>query len=518
MFRLFATLLLIGVLLSGAGEICGLRLPLLDIPFSLSRNAHILHIDRFLWFGWFCVTIGIFAAIRLLSLPKGYQFFSPIARKRFQRFRSIRRGWYSFLLILIFCTAALMDQCLVGKRALFVEMNDRWYFPAFTQSVIPGSIFGLTGNAAQAEADYRLLHTHQGETDSPSRVIMPPIPYDPVGDVAPFPTEQLVQKDGILYRDGTPFNGQASRLYSQNGSDQHLRLRFRKGVPDGIAQGWDRHHNEVYSARYSNGKLLSERYTGSGSAQDFLSLTPENYNLIHYHPSPPLAGNHLLGTNSQGADILANLFGGLQINLKAVLIFLPIVYGIGLTIGMTMGYFGGRFDLFVQRCIEILAQIPFLFVIMILSDLVPTEFKGIFFTSGLLALFGWTGISYILRTSTMKEKARDYTAAARIMGASTPRVLLTHILPNQLAIIVTLIPFSIASIILSLTSLDYLGFGLPDTCPGWGRLINDGLANLSSPWIVASGFIALVSTLLLVTFTGEAVREAFDPQKFTFYK
>ncbi len=406
----------------------------------------------------------------------------------------------------------------MGQRALLVEMDGRLYFPAFTRAVIPGGVFGLKGNAAQAEADYRLLYASQGEAGRPSLVIMPPVPYDPIGDAVPFPTEQLVQKDGILYCGNHPFNGQASRLYSENGADQHVRLRFRKGLPDGIVQGWDRLRNEVYSAQYSGGKLVTERFVGNGSVKDFLSQTPETYYLIHYHPSPPLAGGHLLGTNSQGVDILANLFGGLQINLQAVLIFLPIVYGIGLSIGMTMGYFGGRFDLFVQRCIEILAQIPFLFVVMILSDLVPAEFKGISFTAGLLALFGWTGISYILRTSTMKEKAGDYTAAARIMGASTPRILLSHILPNQLAVIITLVPFSVASIILSLTSLDYLGFGLPDTCPGWGRLINDGLSNLSSPWIVSSGFIALVTTLLLVTFTGEAVREAFDPKKFTFYK
>lgn len=518
MLRLFAAILFLGFLLSGVGELCGLRLPAVHIPFTLARAVGIFQIGHFLWFGWLCIAIGIFFSGRLLMLPKERSHFPPVMWRRFQRFRSIRRGWFSFLLLLFFCATALLDQCLVGKRALFVEMNGQFYFPAFTRSIIPGSVFGMNGSSAQAEADYRLLHAHQGEKGFPSRVIMPPIPYDPVGDATPFPTEQLVQKNGILYFNNVPFNGQASRLYSENGADQHIRLRFRKGLTDGIAQGWDRQRNEVYSARYSKGKLLTESYTGDGSIKDFLAQTPETHYLVHYHPSPPLAGGHLLGTNSQGADILANLFGGLQVNLQAVLIFLPIVYGIGLTIGMAMGYFGGRFDLLVQRCIEILAQIPFLFIVMILSDLVPAEFKGIFFTAGLLALFGWTGISYILRTSTMKEKAGDYTAAARIMGASTPRILLTHILPNQLAVIITLVPFSIASIILSLTSLDYLGFGLPDTCPGWGRLINDGLANLSSPWIVTSGFVALVTTLLLVTFTGEAVREAFDPKKFTFYK
>jgi microcin C transport system permease protein len=183
-----------------------------------------------------------------------------------------------------------------------------------------------------------------------------------------------------------------------------------------------------------------------------------------------------------------------------------------------MGFYGGTADIVIQRIIEIFSNIPFLFVILILSGLVPNEYKGLGMILTILVIFGWMGLTYLMRTAALKEKSRDYVAAARVMGASTPRIIFKHILPNSVAIIVTVIPFSVSSIILSLTSLDYLGFGLPPRYATWGSLLQDGLANLSSPWIVGSAFFMLVLVLILVTFIGEAVREAFDPKKFTTYR
>ena len=239
---------------------------------------------------------------------------------------------------------------------------------------------------------------------------------------------------------------------------------------------------------------------------------------MYYHPAPPFTGGHLLGTNSQGADILAYLYGGLQVNIKASLLYLPVIYFIGLTIGMLMGYFGGKFDLVTQRIIEIISQLPFLFVVMIVSDFVPLQMRGLFLILSLLAMFGWMHMTYLVRTATMKEKTRDYVAAAKVMGAGTTHILLRHILPNLRGIVVTLVPFSVASVILALASLDYLGFGLPDSYASWGRLLNDGLSKLSSPWIVSSAFFALVGTLLIVTFIGESIREASDPRRHSYYE
>src|SRR5690606_39379595 len=132
--------------------------------------------------------------------------------------------------------------------------------------------------------------------------------------------------------------------------------------------------------------------------------------------------------------------------------------------------------------------------------------------------FSWIGVSIYLRSATYREKARDYVAAARVQGASTARVIFRHILPNAISTIVTLLPFSVAALATSLTALDFLGFGLPDRYPSWGRLLDDGTSNLSSPWIVSSVFGIMVGVLLLITFVGEAIREAFDPKKFTTYQ
>lgn len=464
---------------------------------------------------------GLLAFGLYLLLRRGESLRLPPAFvKRWKRFRSIRRGYYSLLALGVLLMAAAADQCLVGKRALLVVTDDgHWCFPAFSRSVLPGSHFGLTGNEALAETDYRLLKGNEGKDGGPRLVVMPLIPYDPVMDAVPFPTEPLPVKGGKVYAPGGKalYDGQACRLYPDG--EAHLRLRYRKGVPDGHVQGWDAGRREVYSALYRGGELQYERYRGEGEAAAFLAQTPpDKISRIYYHPAPPLAGGHLLGTNSQGADIAAYLFGGLQVNIKAALFYLPAIYSIGLTLGMLMGYFAGKFDLVTQRIIEVFSQLPFLFVVMVLSDFVPLELRGMFLIMGLLSLFGWMQMTYLIRTATMKEKTRDYVAAARVMGAGPFHILSSHILPNLTGIIITLVPFSVAAVVLSLASLDYMGFGLPETYASWGRLLNDGLSKLSSPWVVSAAFFSLVATLMLVTFIGEAVREAVDPRRHTYYE
>lgn len=529
--NLIACFLIVIALLGGAGELCNWLLPTLSWPFTVSRElpflsapeelAPMLSVEgRFHWFGWLCMAALLLIGFYLLFRRRDSLKFSPELVKRIRRFRSLHRGYWSLMLLLGILALASLDQCLVGKRALAVQMGEKWYFPAFSRAVIPGSTFGLEGSEGVAEANYRQLRARAGQPGMPRRVIMPPIPYDPTMDAVPFPTELLPWKEGILYApDGkTPYDGQACRLYPDGSI--HLRIRYRRGLADGNVQGWDTARREVYSAVYRRGELVREHYRGDeASPKDFLALTDSSrVSLIYYHPAPPLTGGHLLGTNSQGADIAAYLFGGLQVNVKAALFYLPAIYCIGLTLGMLMGYFGGRFDMVTQRFIEIISQLPFLFVVMILSDLVPLEFRGMFLILCLLAMFGWMQMTYLIRTATMREKMRDYVAAARVMGAGPVHILLSHILPHLVGIIVTLVPFSVAAVVLSLASLDYLGFGLPETYPSWGRLLNDGLSKLSSPWVVSSAFCSLVLTLTLVTFIGEAVREAADPRRHTYYE
>jgi microcin C transport system permease protein len=306
----------------------------------------------------------------------------------------------------------------------------------------------------------------------------------------------------------------------------HLRFRFRNGRKDGPADGWDRDGIRVYGDAYVAGELVknSESWNGAGDLATFLGQNTGELRQVHFPPSPPTLGSeqtHVLGTSSKGYDVLAYLFGGLQVNFKAAIVYIPLVYALGISIGLLMGFFGGAFDLIVQRLIEILSNIPFLFVVMIASTAIPERLKetaGLWIIIGILLLFGWMGMTYLMRTAALKEKARDYIAASRVIGASTPRILFRHLLPNSVAIIVTLVPFSVSSLILALTSLDYLGFGLPAKYATWGQLLRDGLDNLSSPWLVTSSFMVLVGLLILITFVGEAVREAFDPKKFSYYR
>ncbi len=196
-----------------------------------------------------------------------------------------------------------------------------------------------------------------------------------------------------------------------------------------------------------------------------------------------------------------------------------LTYFIGIVLGCLMGYFGGWFDLLVQRLIEVWSNIPFLFVVIIVASVVPPSIgMNLWVLLAIVVLFSWTSMTYYMRASTYREKARDYVHAAQVLGAGTGRVIFSHVLPNTLSTLVTFIPFTVSLAISSLTALDFLGFGLPPPTPSWGELLRQGTSNLNSPWIVASAFTALVVVLVLVTFIGEAVREAFDPKKFTTYQ
>jgi microcin C transport system permease protein len=231
---------------------------------------------------------------------------------------------------------------------------------------------------------------------------------------------------------------------------------------------------------------------------------------------PDFSKGHYLGTDTQNRDILARLIYGFRNAIIFAFGFMAGVYLLGIALGCAMGYFGGTFDLLVQRLIEIWSNINFLYVVIIVTSIIRPNL-------GILMLitvaFSWTSMTYYMRTSTYKEKARDYTAAAQVLGAGSARIIFTHILPNTISTVVTFIPFTVAGAITALTALDFLGFGLPPPTPSWGEMLKQGTQNLKfAPWIVTSAFTAMVIVLTLVTFVGEAVREAFDPKKFTVYE
>ena len=510
---------------AAAGEIMHLDLPTVRWLFETSRQAPWLHLDHgaaqgFPWFGWASVLVLVGGGLAMIIRAATSGPRNPLTTQRLRRFREIKRGYYSLLILLALTGLAALDQVVVGKRALAVHYQGRWIFPAFLPGDLKNKDFGLTGQSAEAPVNYRALRQTLRDNGS-GRVIMPPIPYDPTGDTLPPRSRALVQHDGIYYEAGSsnPYFGLAASYDDVDAAKIHIRYTLRDGLLTGPADGWNTLGVPVYNADYRAGQLLRENYTGSATKDAFLAQAVSELRAIKYHPAPPLpeAGNWL-GTTSQGYDVLAYLYGGLQVNFKAALIYLPIVYLVGITIGMMMGYFGGWFDLAMQRLIEVFSNMPFLFVVIIFSSMVPDQFKGLPVILTILAVFGWMGMTFLMRTAAYRDKERDYIAAARVLGAGTTRILFRHLLPNTIAIIVTLVPFSVSGLVFSLTSLDYLGFGLPPEYATWGRLLNDGLANLSAPWLVTSTFAVLVGLLVLITFIGEAVREAFDPKKFTYYR
>jgi microcin C transport system permease protein len=237
---------------------------------------------------------------------------------------------------------------------------------------------------------------------------------------------------------------------------------------------------------------------------------------------PDAEMRHYLGTDTTSRDILARLFYGTRIALLFAVGFMLAVYFIGIAIGCSMGYFGGVFDLLFQRLIEIWSNIPFLYMVIIVFSVIPAAYSistriGILLL--VMVLFSWTGMTYYMRTETYKEKARDYIAAAKVIGASNSRIIFRHVLPNVLSTLVTFMPFTIVAAISAITALDFLGFGLPPPTPSLGELLKQGTANLrTAPWIVMSAFGTLVALLTLVTFIGEAVRESFDPKTFSVYR
>lgn len=344
---------------------------------------------------------------------------NPLTVRRFKRFRQIKRGYWSFIILSALVVLSALGELLVNHRALFVNYGGQWHFPTYGAN-LPGETFGL---GYSYETNYRDLQQRfrQGEIDG--FVLLPPVPYNP------------------------------------------------------------------YEIDVAAGAKPSR--------------------------PPSRAERHYLGTDNLGRDVFARLFYGFRVALLVSTAFLAGTYLIGIAVGCLMGYFGGLFDLLMQRVIEIWSNLPFLLIVIIVCAITrPT----IPILVGIFILFSWMGMTYYLRTATYREKTREYVASAQVLGAGSSRIIFQHILPNVLSTIVTFIPFTIAAGVESLTALDFLGFGIPPPTPSWGELLRQGTQNLNAPWIVLSSFGALVFVLLLVTFVGEAIREAFDPKKFTVYR
>ncbi len=344
----------------------------------------------------------------------------PTTLKRYHRFTAIKRGYYSFIIIIALIVMTFVLELLVNSRALIVSYEGELYFPTYS-GIHSGQTFGLE---YPYETNYRELATKWKTENSENWILLPPIPYNP----------------------------------------------------------------------YENDFSLSEN-----------------------PPNPPSwRSQHFIGTDGTGRDILARLLYGFRVAFYFSFALYLCTSSIGILMGSLMGYFGGWFDIIFQRIVEIWTSIPTLYLIIIMAALVtPTPYLLL----AILVFAGWTGMTWLMRAEIYRERNRQYCEAARSMGASHLRIITRHLLPNSLVPIIAGLPFQMVGGIGALTSLDYLGYGLPVPTPSWGELLQQGQESFSfAPWILLAPSVATILVLLLFTFIGEAVRESFDPKKVTFYE
>lgn len=241
---------------------------------------------------------------------------------------------------------------------------------------------------------------------------------------------------------------------------------------------------------------------------------PYSYNTINYftdHPNPaPPSVENLLGTDDRGRDVLARLIYGFRLSVLFAFVLTAIGIVLGVVAGALQGYFGGRLDLFAQRLIEIWGSMPELYLLIIFASLFD---PSILLLIVLLSLFGWMGLADYVRAEFLRGRNMDYVKAARAMGVSNRSIMFHHLLPNSLTPVITFLPFRISGAILALTSLDFLGLGVPPTTPSLGELLAQGKENIEAWWLSITTFVVLVGTLTLLIFIGEALREALDTRR-----
>jgi len=243
-------------------------------------------------------------------------------------------------------------------------------------------------------------------------------------------------------------------------------------------------------------------------------LIPFSYDTINLDlqvpaPAPPSAVNWL-GTDDQGRDVLARLIYGFRLSVLFGLTLASISAVIGIAAGAVQGYFGGWVDLIFQRFIEIWTSVNALYILIILAAVIEPNFWVLL---GILLLFSWVSLVGVVRAEFLRARNFEYVKAARALGLTNRAIMVKHLLPNAMVATLTFLPFLLNGAITTLTSLDFLGFGLPPPSPSLGELLAQGKNNLQAPWLAFTGFLVIATMLSLLVFVGEAVRDAFDPRK-----
>ncbi len=336
---------------------------------------------------------------------------SSLARRRWKRFRSNKRGYFSlifFTILFVFCLSA---ELISNDKPFLIHFNGNFYFPIFKS--YPETVF---------EGDF------ETETD---------------------------------YRD--PY--------------------------------------------------ILEKITSNGN-KAFFPINPHTFSSINPEldqpvPSPPTKIN-LLGTDDRGRDVLARLIYGFRISVLFGFALTFVGTILGIAAGSVQGYLGGKTDLFFQRFIEIWSAMPELYLLIIFASIFKPSLLLLLI---LLSLFGWMGLSDYVRAEFLKGRNMDYVTASKALGLGNLKIMFRHLLPNGMTPVITFLPFRMSGSILALTSLDFLGLGVPPSTASLGELLAQGKSNIEAWWLSLTTFVVLVGTLILLIFIGEALRETFDPRK-----
>ena len=447
----------------------------------------------------------------------------PITKRRFARFRKIKRGYYSLLILLAAIVLSIFSPYLAESRALLVYYKGILYFPTFqyysmqTFAQTPPPAWGKgdleteylrlqrewqaeryfynrdkagAGNDAQKLAALAFEYPDRG-----NYVLMPMIPWDPYQ--SDFWYNEILNDIQILLVQGD--RAGAERLARRDRLDELADAIFNATIDATLKD----------PRKSPTGDLPGLARSGTMPSLGGLGKVP---------PSPPdFSRGHYIGTDAQGRDVASRLLYGFRISIFFALILTFSGQIIGTIIGSLQGYLGGRFDLLSQRIIEVLISIPFLYVVIILAALVVPTF---WILLAIMAVFQWITITFYMRTEMYREKTKEYCLAAKSYGASHLRIIFRHLLPNCLTPLVTFTPFAVVGAIFALTGLDYLGYGLPAPTPSWGELMDQALQleNRDKLWLTFAPFGAITVTLVLVVFIGESVREAFDPKQYARYE
>lgn len=447
----------------------------------------------------------------------------PLTRRRIERFRRIKRGYYSLIVLGIATVLSIFAPYLAESRALAVWYEGQLYLPTFeyydmeTFGQEPPPDWNMEGLEAeyfrlQREWDVeRYLYERElarlGDDPGaravlagryPNRdnyVLMPPLPWNPYQ--SDFWYNEILNDIQRQLDDGEL--AAAERLARRDGLDELADAIYEGRIDEMLGD----------PALSPTGDLLGLARSGAMPSLEGLGMVPPT--------APDARRAHYLGTDTQGRDVASRLLYGFRISIFFALFLVLFGQVIGTIVGSLQGYLGGRFDILSQRIIEVLIAVPFLYVVIIMAALFAPTFWLLLV---IMALFQWINITFFMRTEMYREKTREYCLAAKSYGASHLRIIFRHLLPNCLTPLVTFTPFAVVGAIFALTGLDYLGYGLPAPTPSWGELIDQALQpeNRDRLWLTLAPFGAITVTLTLVVLIGESVREAFDPKQLARYE